>query len=145
MPVTHCCHLLCNIRRETVYFVLWHFPLLFLRNLTEKNITTLLVRVAPSCLLHVNGLSLIHCSLFLNSLFTPLGFPQYIVNSVRLRSKRGRRVQKTNLGVGYLSKNPQCRAGDRWFWKKTAFCYVFVHAMLKWYLFPLQISRMHKN
>ena len=75
-----------------------------------------MVRVAP-CLLHVNGLSLIHCSLFLNSLFTPLGFPQYIVNSVRLRSKRRRRVQKTNLGVGYLSKNPQCRAGDRWFWK----------------------------
>ena len=127
MPVTHCCHLLCNIRRETVYFVLWHFPLLFLRNLTEKNITTLLVRVAPSCLLHVNGLSLIHCSFFLNSLFTPLGFPQYIVNSVRLRSKRSRRVQKTNLGVGYLSKNPQCRAGDRWFWKKLHFVmYLFM-------------------
>ena len=125
MPVTHCCHLLCNIRRETVYFVLWHFPLLFLRNLTEKNITTLLVRVAP-CLLHVNGLSLIRCSLFLNSLFTPLGFPQYIVNSVRLRSKRRRRVQKTNLGVGYLSKNPQCRR--QMILKTTAFCYVFVRS-----------------
>ena len=144
MPVTHCCHLLCNIRRETVYFVLWHFPLLFLRNLTEKNITTLLVRVAPSCLLHVNGLSLIHCSLFLNSLFTPLGFPQYIVNSVRLRSKRGGGCKKLISGSVTSPKilSAEQETDD---FKKTAFCYVFVHAMLKWYLFPLQISGMHKN